>query len=579
MTAVIMKTILTKFPANKGRQLSNFIFWGILSVTIAWVTYVLFLYPIWEIVKISFIKNGEFSLSSVERAFGSRRVIESISNTLRMSLYTVITVNIIGIFQVAVIDYFKVRGAWLLKLAFLTPLVYSSVALVTGYNFIYSSTGVITKISAFIFPFIDVNWFKGEYAVLFVHTFSMTTMHMLFMRAAIKKIDFSIIQAAQSLGMGPISTLVKVVLPVLKPTIFAVTLLVLLGAMSSFAAPVILGGRDFHMINSIILLMAQIGRTDIATLLSLILGITSLALLMLMRHSEQKGTYYSISKTRERLQKVTISNRVANITIHLTAYLLLVIYLAPVLLVVLFSFAPSANILTETIPSSFTLENYRNVLSGGQAFVPLWNSIKLGVYASIAAISFSVLCTYLMHKHNTWWSKVLEMVLYIPWFMPATMLAMGLIVSYDSPKLAMFNQVLVGSYWILPIAMAVSMIPFMVRMLGSAFMSMDPNLDDAAKSLGASTLYTIRRVTLPLLSPVIILVSALSFQGSLSDYNLAVMLYNVDNYPLGIALMQAASAMGPEQVATSMVYIVILMLICSVITGIANYYGLDKHNC
>ncbi|MCQ1056633.1 iron ABC transporter permease [Photobacterium sp. ZSDE20] len=558
---------------KQARKLSLWL----LSACIVWVLSALLIYPVYEIFSTSFYKNGEFSTSALMRLWNSKRVNDSVINTLRISLYTIITVNIVGIFQVAVIDFFKVRGATILKFAFMTPLIYSSVALVTGYNFIYSSTGIITKLLVDVFPDMNRHWFRGEYAVLFVHTFSMTTMHILFLRAAIKKIDFSVVQAARSLGMGVIPTFIKIVLPVLSPTLFAVTLLTLLSSLSSFAAPEILGGKDFHMVNSIILLLSQIGRADMAALLALLLGLVSLVLLVLMRRIEDKGTYYSISKTTERLQKVEIPSKIANITVHIIAYTLFIVYIAPVALVIIFSFAPSESILTETFPTRFTLENYKTVLSGGHAFKPFLNSVNLSSISTLAGLIFAVICTNLIHKYKNVFAKGLEYILYLPWFMPSTMIAIGFIVAYDAPKALIFGNVLVGSYWILPIAMTISGLPFMVRMLGAGLRSMDPNLDDAAKSLGASPLYSFFKVTLPLMAPVIILVGALSFKSSLSDYNLSVMLYNVDNLPLGIALMNATTAVGDEQTAISLVYIVLMMIIASIITFLANHYGMDKN--
>ena len=51
----------------------------------------------------------------------------------------------------------------------MSTLIYSGVVLVTGYKFVYGSTGIVTKVLTNIFPGLDPNWFVGFGAVLFYY--------------------------------------------------------------------------------------------------------------------------------------------------------------------------------------------------------------------------------------------------------------------------------------------------------------------------------------------------------------------------------------------------------------------------
>ena len=73
-------------------------------------------------------------------------------NSLKLALCLVITVNVVGISIVLLTEYFDIKGAKILRLGYMTTLIYSGVALVTGYLFLYASDGIMTTRLADAFP-------------------------------------------------------------------------------------------------------------------------------------------------------------------------------------------------------------------------------------------------------------------------------------------------------------------------------------------------------------------------------------------------------------------------------------------
>ncbi len=545
-------------------------------LAIAWFVIAFLYYPVIYVLVEAFFPDGRFSAGAIERLAGSARVTRSLWNTVLVAALTLVTVNIVGLFQVAVLEFFRVRLAPLLLVAFSTPLVFSSVAAVSGYNFVYSAHGFVTKLLLAIFPGMDPNWFTGITAIVFVHSFTMTGYHILFVRAAIRRIDFSTVEAAQSLGVSPARAFVKIVLPMLTPVLLATSLLVLLGSLSSFAAPSMLGGRDFYMISSMIQSLVALGRPDMAALLALLLGAVSLAIFLWMKRVESRGGTISTAKTQSPLRKTAIRNRLLNLLVHAVAYLLFVIYVAPILTTIAFSFAPTESIVRDAFPTHFTLDNYITVFSDPRAFGPLGNSLMLASLAVAAALAISLFAAIRIRSSKGIVSDVMEFSLFIPWVLPGMMLAVGLIAAYNTPSMVTFGKALVGTYWLLPIAYVIVVIPLMVRMLGAALAGIDPNIDDAGRSLGASGFYRFTRLTAPLLAPVIALVAAMSFNDLLSEYTLSVFLYNINNTPLGVALQNAARADGPDQIAISMVYVVLLLTFSLAVILAADRLGSDR---
>ena len=132
------------------------------------------------------------------------------------------------------------------------------------------------------------------------------------------------------------------------------------------------------------------------------------------------------------------------------------------------------------------------------------------------------------------------------------------------------NKVLVGTTVILLIGYVVIKLPFSYRMIRSAFFSVDEDLEDAAKCMGASTFYTMRKVIIPVILPAVLSVVILNFNGLLADYDLTAFLYHPLFQPLGIVVKAASDENASiDAKCMSFVYTVVLMILSSV----ALYFG------
>lgn len=553
---------------------SRVVFW--LGIGLLGWAIVAFLYaPLGSVLATAFLSEGP-AMKTVVRLAEARNVREALWNTFWMAGVTVVTVNIVGLFQVAVLEFIRVPGTLALRIAYATPLVFGSVTAITGYNFVYGDNGVVTEVLSWLLPGLDRDWFRGWPAVLIAHTFLMTQYHFLFLRAAIRRVDFATVEAARSLGASPIGALVRVVLPVISPTIFAVSLLVLLSALTSLAAPAILGGREFRMLNQMILGLNSIRRQDMAAMLALLLGVISLAVFLALRWVERRQRYVGGAKTPVPLQKITLASPLARVGVGVGAWALFVIYATPVVFTVLFSFAPSRSIALDILPSTLTLENYRAVLTGKQTLEPLVNSALMSCLAIAIVLCLALFACRLIQRSRSWLASLVEFSLFIPWVLPSSLVAIGFILAYDAPSPLIGGQVLLGSWSILPVAYGVLIVPMMVRLIGASMVGMDHGLDEAAQSLGAGPLRRFTRITLPLLAPMLVLVSALAFNDLVNEYTVSAFLYNTNNRPLGVAIAGLASATDPEAQAKGLVYATIIMAVSFVIIMTAERLGLGR---
>ena len=540
----------------------------LIRIGLIWFLVTFIIYPNIDLVLSVFVKDGQFTLDAVNRVLKSPRAIQSIMNSFKLALSLIVTVNVVGLLCVLFTEYFDIKGAKVLKLGYMTSLIYGGVVLATGYKFVYGPYGMITRILQNFLPNLDPNWFVGYGAVLFIMTFSGTANHTLFLTNTIRGVDYHTIEAARNMGAKPFTVFRKIVLPTLTPTLFALTIMIFLSGLSAVAAPMIVGGKQFQTINPMIITFAGMGNSrDLAALLAIVLGVATTILLSIMNKIEKGGNYISISKTKAPLKKQKITSKPWNIIAHIVAYALFVVFMLPLIFIVLYSFTDPVAIQTGNLSlANFTLENYHQFLTNSVAFSPFLVSF---VYASLAAITATVLAVVfarVVRKHKARFDSLFEYGALLPWLLPNTLLAISLLFTFNQPQPLVFNFILVGTLVILLIGYIIVKIPFSYRMVRAILFSVDDEMEDAARSMGASPFYTMMKVIIPFILPVVLSVIALNFNSLLTDFDLSVFLYHPLAQPLGITIRSAGDETATSNAqALVFVYTIVLMIISSAV--------------
>ena len=496
--------------------------------------------------------DGQTDPLAVIRFFFAGNMPSYVWNSLKLAICLVITVNIVGVSIVLLTEYFDIKGAKVLRLGYMTTLIYSGVALVTGYLFLYDSNGMLTSWLAKSIPGFNKDWFSGFRAVLFTMTFACTSNHMLFLRNAIRSIDYNTVEAARNLGAKPFKVLLKVVFPTLIPTLFSLTVMTFITGLCAMSAPTLLG---YDSINPEIVRLAGSSVADEAfpqaraALLSIILAMFTIILLTTLSSYERKGHYLSVSKTKAKLVKQKIQNPVVNVLAHIYAYVLFLIYMTPVVMIVLFAFqnypairAKSLDMNQWTLINFFGQQDYEFLTNRGKlktrvgsisglfANADTVGGIRLSfvlsaIAAALACVIVVVAVNYIFKNKNKKRATVLEYSLLFPWLLPTILICYSYRTYFNSENVwYVFNTNL---YWkenvrfLIVMAYTVVKLPFALRMIKAAFYAIDEELEDAARNLGASPLVTFLKVKLPIVLPSVLAVFALNFNALFTEYDMS----------------------------------------------------------
>lgn len=563
---------MEKFSRNY--RLKRNIGYTLLGLVLSWAIFTFLLYPNLSLLKITLFPDGEFDPKPMIQILHSARAAKALFNSFVLAVSLTITVNVLGIFEILVLDYFEIKGTKWLNIAFHSPLVCNGMVLVTAYNFLFGSQGFLTANLMQLVPDLNPYWFRGFGAVLIEMTFAGTSNHIMFVRDSLKNIDYQTIEAAQNMGVKAERILKRIVLPTLKPSIFAASILTFIIGISAFATPQVLGGENFETINPLVMSFSKTLTTrNYAAVLALLLGVITIVVLGISNYAERKGNYVSVSKVKTPLKKAKIQNQALNLAVTFLAHTVALIQTIPLLFVFLFSFMTVQDLYGGKISlAKMSFHNYRTVFQSTTSLRPVLTSVIYSACASVLVVTVMLFLARILTKYRNKLTSSLEMFLQIPWFLPATLIALGLVMTFDKPVFLTFRTTLTGTVYIMLIGYIILKLPYTLRMIKAAYSVLDGSLEEAAKNLGASPLKTYFRVLLPVLWPTVLSVFLLNFIQQLAEYNVSVFLFHPMFQPLGVVLNTATSPdSSPEAQMLTFVYSVMIMAVSA--AAIVFVYG------
>ncbi|MFD4818220.1 ABC transporter permease [Peribacillus butanolivorans] len=535
--------------------------WLLIPVVLVLVAYVL--YPSLRTFFESLQKDGSISFGNYQDFFvqESKTNLEALWNSVYISILSVLASALIGIPLAIIFNRYDFPGRGFFSTAAILPIVLPSLVGVMAFMFLYGESGLIPNAIKDLFG-LDKVPFKigGVSGILIVHAYTMYVYFYMTVSAAINKIDPSLEEAAYNLGANKFKVFWKVTFPLLTPAIVAASLLVFMISMASFSAPFLLAGG--YRVLSLQIYFSKInGDMEIAATQSVILSIVSISFLLFMRWYQNRKDYRMASKGIG-AHRSEVKNPLMKWVMVVTGIIGVLILLLPHFTILLLSLVPDGTWTFQTYPTVFNVENYRLLFEDPNIFKPLRNSLLMAVIATLANLVFGVIASYVLVKRKFIGKSFIDILVMIPWALPATVIGMNLIFAFNEPSVFSFGQILVGTFWILPLAYFVRHIPLVVRSTNAVLEQLDDSIEEAARNLGAKWFYTFRKVILPIIMPGVLSGTLLAFIESVGEFPTSVLLYTISNRPISIEIMNQLRMFNMGQAAAyGMIQITLIVIV------------------
>ncbi|MED3787070.1 iron ABC transporter permease [Peribacillus frigoritolerans] len=543
---------------NRDTRLTVCLLIPVVLVLIAYV-----LYPSLRTFIESLQKDGTISLGNYQDFFvqESKTNLEALWNSVYISFLSVLVSALIGIPLAFIFNRYDFPGRSFFSSAAILPIVLPSLVGVMAFMFLYGESGLIPNAIKDLFG-LDKVPFKigGVPGILIVHAYTMYVYFYMTVSAAINKIDPSFEEAAYNLGANKLKVFWKVTFPLLTPAIVAASLLVFMISMASFSAPFLLAGG--YRVLSLQIYFSKInGDMEIAATQSVILSIVSISFLLFMRWYQNRKDYRMASKGIG-AHRSEVKNPVMKWVMVVTGVIGVIILLLPHFTILLLSLVPDGTWTFQTYPTVFNMENYRLLFEDPNIFKPLRNSLLMAFIATLANLVFGVIASYVLVKRKFVGKSFVDILVMIPWALPATVIGMNLIFAFNEPSVFSFGQILVGTFWILPLAYFIRHIPLVVRSTNAVLEQLDDSIEEAARNLGAKWFYTFRRVIFPIIMPGVLSGTLLAFIESVGEFPTSVLLYTISNRPISIEIMNQLRMFNMGQAAAyGMIQITLIVIV------------------
>ncbi|MCC7272069.1 MAG: ABC transporter permease [Alphaproteobacteria bacterium] len=144
-----------------------------------------------------------------------------------------------------------------------------------------------------------------------------------------------------------------------------------------------------------------------------------------------------------------------------------------------------------------SLRHYVNLFSSAEWLSSIAQSFVIALGAATISVVTGTLCAIGCWRIGSRWSELVRVLMLVPIIVPTIVYALGLYrlwVQLD----------LLDSYFGVMLAHGVTGIPYVVVIVSTSLASFDPRLEQAARNLGASVPYALRRVILPGIMPGVI---------------------------------------------------------------------------
>ncbi len=399
-------------------------------------------------------------------------------------------------------------------------------------------------------------WHGTARAVVIAHVFFNIAVVVRLVGAMWAVLPTDLTAAARTLGASPAQVLRHVVLPLLRPSLWAAATVVFLFTFTSFGAVRLLGGSAHPTLEvEIVRRATQLGDVDGAAVLS-ILQLLALAAVVWWSARSQRRRAHALSGASHSRAARSRRERVGVLT---TAAVIAIVMSLPLLVMISRSFR---------LGNQWTLTAWRTlgdtevrpgVSLGVDPIASLLTSLHFAAVAAIVSMvvgGLAALAIATARRHGA----LLDIGLMLPLGTSAVTVGLGLLITFDT---APFDWR--ARWWLVPLGHALVAIPFVVRALLPVLRAIPSDQRAAAATLGASPTRAwmaidVRRVLRPLVAA-----SGLAAAISLGEFGATTLLSRAGNETMPIAIARLLGRAGELPHAQAFALATMLLVVTAVI--------------
>lgn len=487
--------------------------------------------------------DGGPTLGHFAAFFSQSLMREAFFNSLGVALASALCAALIAVPLACFTVRFRFRGMVLVHTLGVLPLVMPPFVGAVAMQLIYGRSGAVNLLLqrhlGFTLPIMD-----GLAGVVFVESIHYFPFILMNLTVALRNIDGAMEEAAQNLGCRGWRLFRRVVFPLALPGFVGGASLVFVKVFDDLGTPLVLGQTNL-LAPQAYLRITQVGLEDpMGYVISVIMIAFSIAAMALSARALKGRDFATLQKGGTALQQRRLSPAAALAAQAWIALVLLVV-LSPHLGVLLLSFARVWSF--SPLPDAYTLAHYATVFEHAGGMMA-----NTALYCGLAAtldVVLGLAIAWLMLRSSLPARQWLDWIATASLAVPGIVLAIGFLRLYKGVLLPGTDLLLTGSWVMIMLAYAVRRLPYALRACVAALQQVHASLEEAAQSVGATPLRTVRRVVVPLMAGGLLAGFVTSFTTAAVELSATMLLVSAESaapMSYGIYLyMQSVAGRGP----------------------------------
>ncbi|MDO6726350.1 molybdate ABC transporter permease subunit [Cognatishimia sp. 1_MG-2023] len=155
-------------------------------------------------------------------------------------------------------------------------------------------------------------------------------------------------------------------------------------------------------------------------------------------------------------------------------------------------------------------------------------SLRVSIWATVLSLPLALYVAYVLARKEFWGKQLLNGIVHLPLILPPVVTGYLLLMTFGrrAPIGAWLEQtfgIVLAFRWTgAALAAAIMAFPLMVRAMRLAIEAVDPKLEQAARTLGASSAQVFLSVTFPLILPGMIAGAVLGFAKAMGEFGATI---------------------------------------------------------
>lgn len=502
----------------------DFWFWTTLGIAALFLVFLV--YPLFSLFASSFVdpETGGFTLAHYAQFFKKRYYYRALLNSMSVTACVTVLAVLIGAPMAYLTSAFQIRGKRFVDVLIIISML--SPPFIGAYSWILlgGRSGVITT---FVSEYLGMKMptIYGFTGILLVLTLKLYPFVYLYVSGALKSIDVSLSEAAESLGCDPIKKVFTIILPLVTPTVLAGGLLVFMNALADFGTPMLIG-EGFVVMPVLIyseFVSEMGGEANFAAALAALMVVLTCLIFLGQKYVVNKKSF---TMSALRPMKPNTLAPVPRAFAHLFIYLLVFLSIIPQLTVIYTSFMKVNGVV---FTSGYSLDSYRIIFD--KLGTAITNTYVYGLAAIVIIVLLGMFIAYLATRRRNLITSLIDTFTMFPYIIPGSVLGITLLLAFNKPPI-----VLSGTAMIIILAFVVRRLPYTLRSSAAILYQISPSVEEASISLGCSPMKTFFKVTAIMMLPGVMAGAILSWITVINELSASVILYTGGTRTMSVSI-------------------------------------------